>query len=152
MCTLARNLHPSCFFFSSRRRHTRWHCDWSSDVCSSDLDGAGTGGDHNFGAADFYTAAEIDDSAFGLELAAGQLEGLRDAHDFAHAFEQLEIAMVEVAMDADGAEDGVRFAGGTMNVKAAGDEAVDDMLDLGVGGPFLHHDDHGRCLLSWTFR
>src|SRR5690242_21235724 len=33
---------PSCpdsrFFFSSRRRHTRLTCDWSSDVCSSDLD------------------------------------------------------------------------------------------------------------------
>src|SRR5690625_5408161 len=26
-----------CFFFSSRRRHTRWPRDWSSDVCSSDL-------------------------------------------------------------------------------------------------------------------
>src|SRR5690242_20944826 len=29
-----RNLY---FFFSSRRRHTRLTCDWSSDVCSSDL-------------------------------------------------------------------------------------------------------------------
>src|SRR5580692_9534473 len=29
------------FFFSSRRRHTRFDCDWSSDVCSSDLDGPG---------------------------------------------------------------------------------------------------------------
>src|SRR5437016_471800 len=27
----------SCFFFSSRRRHTRLVSDWSSDVCSSDL-------------------------------------------------------------------------------------------------------------------
>src|SRR2546427_7551660 len=27
------------FFFSSRRRHTRFDCDWSSDVCSSDLGG-----------------------------------------------------------------------------------------------------------------
>src|SRR5947207_8730558 len=27
----------SFFFFSSRRRHTRSLCDWSSDVCSSDL-------------------------------------------------------------------------------------------------------------------
>src|SRR5260221_6595712 len=27
----------SPFFFSSRRRHTRSLCDWSSDVCSSDL-------------------------------------------------------------------------------------------------------------------
>src|SRR2546430_10214327 len=36
-----------CFFFSSRRRHTRFDCDWSSDVCSSDLrdglPGAGRG-------------------------------------------------------------------------------------------------------------
>src|SRR2546430_4756905 len=29
----------SFFFFSSRRRHTRFDCDWSSDVCSSDLTG-----------------------------------------------------------------------------------------------------------------
>src|SRR5256886_6056059 len=27
---------PMRFFFSSRRRHTRFDCDWSSDVCSSD--------------------------------------------------------------------------------------------------------------------
>src|SRR5256885_7359701 len=27
-----------CYFFSSRRRHTRLQGDWSSDVCSSDLD------------------------------------------------------------------------------------------------------------------
>src|SRR5690606_40300892 len=30
-----------CFFFSSRRRHTRCSRDWSSDVCSSDLDSLG---------------------------------------------------------------------------------------------------------------
>src|SRR5690625_5456074 len=29
------------FFFSSRRRHTRWPRDWSSDMCSSDLDQTG---------------------------------------------------------------------------------------------------------------
>src|SRR5207248_4886928 len=37
-----------CFFFSSRRRHTRSYGDWSSDVCSSDLDrvdGPGAWGD-----------------------------------------------------------------------------------------------------------
>src|SRR6266487_3490762 len=32
-----------CFFFSSRRRHTRWTGDWSSDVCSSDLPQDGDG-------------------------------------------------------------------------------------------------------------
>src|SRR5260221_8228166 len=31
------------FFFSSRRRHTRSLCDWSSDVCSSDLGSGGAG-------------------------------------------------------------------------------------------------------------
>src|SRR5690606_41192252 len=30
-------VHLSLFFFSSRRRHTRFSRDWSSDVCSSDL-------------------------------------------------------------------------------------------------------------------
>src|SRR5205085_8871270 len=33
-----------CFFFSSRRRHTRFDCDWSSDVWSSDLTDRGLGG------------------------------------------------------------------------------------------------------------
>src|SRR5215211_1556924 len=32
-----RYIHLFFFFFSSRRRHTRSLCDWSSDVCSSDL-------------------------------------------------------------------------------------------------------------------
>src|SRR5690348_17900910 len=36
-CTWVR--YVFCFFFSSRRRHTRWTGDWSSDVCSSDLVG-----------------------------------------------------------------------------------------------------------------
>src|SRR5690606_40499325 len=32
-----KSLIPASFFFSSRRRHTRFSRDWSSDVCSSDL-------------------------------------------------------------------------------------------------------------------
>src|SRR5260370_3322054 len=35
--------HLTCFFFSSRRRHTRFKCDWSSDVCSSDLTSSNAG-------------------------------------------------------------------------------------------------------------
>src|SRR2546422_4497150 len=36
-------LYSACFFFfSSRRRHTRCSRDWSSDVCSSDLQTRGT--------------------------------------------------------------------------------------------------------------
>src|SRR5207253_4480894 len=34
------------FFFSSRRRHTRWPRDWSSDVCSSDLTSYVSAGDY----------------------------------------------------------------------------------------------------------
>src|SRR5260370_25940220 len=45
-----------CFFFSSRRRHTRFKCDWSSDVCSSDLSEEGI-------ASWFYapSAADVDE-------------------------------------------------------------------------------------------
>src|SRR5690606_40794724 len=35
--------YSSVFFFSSRRRHTRFSRDWSSDVCSSDLQDIGVG-------------------------------------------------------------------------------------------------------------
>src|SRR2546430_6458397 len=39
VCSVALDCRGSCFFFfSSRRRHTRFDCDWSSDVCSSDLE------------------------------------------------------------------------------------------------------------------
>src|SRR2546427_10805781 len=37
------------FFFSSRRRHTRFDCDWSSDVCSSDLIGDSLNEQNNLG-------------------------------------------------------------------------------------------------------
>src|SRR5207253_6899766 len=42
---LVRQLHYCYlfFFFSSRRRHTRWPRDWSSDVCSSHLADSGRG-------------------------------------------------------------------------------------------------------------
>src|SRR6266581_8240395 len=51
MCE-TRRLKRSFFFFSSRRRHTRWTGDWSSDVCSSDLDAQGFVGDLTAAAAE----------------------------------------------------------------------------------------------------
>src|SRR5882762_10940600 len=39
------------FFFSSRRRHTRFKCDWSSDVCSSDLEVQRIKGEGDYDAA-----------------------------------------------------------------------------------------------------
>src|SRR2546430_15360474 len=44
------------FFFSSRRRHTRFDCDWSSDVCSSDLYTLHPG--HQSGVIDFHKTDE----------------------------------------------------------------------------------------------
>src|SRR5262245_66343470 len=38
--SIAEGTITKCFFFSSRRRHTRCLSDWSSDVCSSDLTAA----------------------------------------------------------------------------------------------------------------
>src|SRR2546430_3735682 len=47
------------FFFSSRRRHTRFDCDWSSDVCSSDLE-----------EAEQWTDQELRDRVPGRDLGA----------------------------------------------------------------------------------
>src|SRR3712207_8260240 len=40
MSDVLHSRHLRFFFFSSRRRHTRYWRDWSSDVCSSDLGNA----------------------------------------------------------------------------------------------------------------
>src|SRR2546430_5704475 len=66
------------FFFSSRRRHTRFDCDWSSDVCSSDLNLGRTGaafGTDSAAASTFLvnlaataTGANIPTSAIGLTV------------------------------------------------------------------------------------
>src|SRR2546430_17557922 len=53
------------FFFSSRRRHTRFDCDWSSDVCSSDL------------AVVTGRAVEGDVAGARLDLADGELRDRR---------------------------------------------------------------------------
>ena len=107
------------------------------------FDGTRTGGDDHIGAADFYAAAKIDDGAFRFELSAGQFERLGDAHDFAHALQQLKVAMIEIAVYADCAEYGVRCAGGAMHIEAVRHQFVDDVLNLGVRCALLHDDDHG---------
>src|SRR5256886_7743736 len=47
------------FFFSSRRRHTRFDCDWSSDVCSSDLHRRGIHYSNRFGSFSRVGIAEL---------------------------------------------------------------------------------------------
>src|SRR5439155_9365275 len=48
----------SVFFFSSRRRHTRWPRDWSSDVCSSDLGAFGRGSSIASGISAYFAVNE----------------------------------------------------------------------------------------------
>src|SRR5947207_2816231 len=59
-------LHVVYFFFSSRRRHTRSLCDWSSDVCSSDRPShrvTGNRRDEVRGAGWEYVHVAIDDAS-----------------------------------------------------------------------------------------
>src|SRR5437762_336355 len=67
-----RTLYHILFFFSSRRRHTRYIGDWSSDVCSSDLGKSKvlvllTDGVNNKGTVDPRTAGEAA-AAFGIKI------------------------------------------------------------------------------------
>src|SRR5215211_7625289 len=70
------------FFFSSRRRHTRSLCDWSSDVCSSDLVDARAGpgpGDvvrHAAGEQERLLSDERDLAAHACEVELSQVDAV----------------------------------------------------------------------------
>src|SRR5690606_39604831 len=57
------------FFFSSRRRHTRFSRDWSSDVCSSDL------ASHYFGDPAGIIRARIGDLEHYVSIVSGPADG-----------------------------------------------------------------------------
>src|SRR5688572_33340993 len=59
------------FFFSSRRRHTRFDCDWSSDVCSSDLEEFLEHGGVMHGLAQYEESVRVPLVLWGPELPAG---------------------------------------------------------------------------------
>src|SRR5260221_10294352 len=61
------------FFFSSRRRHTRSLCDWSSDVCSSDL-GAAQMVDNARGVQHVFAGSQVLDAAGIVHHLRGALE------------------------------------------------------------------------------
>src|SRR5882762_4180266 len=89
------------FFFSSRRRHTRFKCDWSSDVCSSDLQfleddgGARDRLEHEhlaaldaFGDGDFALARQQRDGAHLAQVHAHRVVRL-----FEHPGREIEVAL-----------------------------------------------------------
>src|SRR6266478_2549538 len=94
------------FFFSSRRRHTRFDCDWSSDVCSSDLD------DVDAHALPFDAGAfgEDGNAALALEI-AGVERPLGDLLVFAHSarlpeqlVDQRRLAVIDMGDNGDVAD------------------------------------------------
>src|SRR5690606_40944421 len=69
------------FFFSSRRRHTIFSRDWSSDVCSSDLANINVGGEDYLAtydtsltvtASDFVTTHSADLAELGISVSANE--------------------------------------------------------------------------------
>src|SRR5690606_29021107 len=71
-----------CFFFSSRRRHTRFSRDWSSDVCSSDLDRPVAAADPVISSTSrFCTVSCIQVPAFDTRLATDHQRMLRWRRD-----------------------------------------------------------------------
>src|SRR5690606_39293138 len=85
------------FFFSSRRRHTRFSRDWSSDVCSSDLavsprNGQRLHSDRGLAPADKRcietSLAQVQNFAISLD-GFGTGEGVSRKRPFGHADEQI---------------------------------------------------------------
>src|SRR5260370_28841094 len=153
------------FFFSSRRRHTRFKCDWSSDVCSSDLDisehrrGAderhGLGGraegearaDHRIARA--YSLGHEHhqqriSAARACHRMAGTAEGRERRFELSHLGTENELTMVEHA--GDPAIDAV-----TKPAALGGD--VDERNRCGVEpGVLIHGAEHGPVMSNYSPR
>src|SRR6185295_10281186 len=86
------------FFFSSRRRHTRYWRDWSSDVCSSDLDEFG--GDVTAGTANLDVTVDFGSARVKPYVGAGIGLGYIDT-DFGNETETLGNLIGGVQFDLD---------------------------------------------------
>src|SRR2546430_13019720 len=86
------------FFFSSRRRHTRFDCDWSSDVCSSDLYAA---------RGDPELAARVQRLLAPLAVAADHSWGLDHGSwsVLKHVFPDASVPVVQLSIDETRAAD-----------------------------------------------
>src|SRR5207237_2801377 len=101
---------------SSRRRHTRFKCDWSSDVCSSDL---------------LTGAADMDDVRLVMEQATQAMAA--EVADHAHAL-RLDEALDRMS-DVAGGGAGLHRSDAAHHRFEIGRASCRERLDiLGVGG------------------
>src|SRR6266853_2291482 len=105
------------FFFSSRRRHTSFDCDWSSEVCSSDLEYAGA----TRGAADFRQSIRPEDlERFDRAFASGDdVEVRLRRHDGEYRW-----FLVRMAPTADGKRGGANTDVHDLKREAAASERM----------------------------
>src|SRR5688572_18387897 len=95
------------FFFSSRRRHTRFGCDWSSDVCSSDLESRHSSADNS----------DVRSKVAGERRQEGCIERALDAPEVLQAGRGLIHVRVELA-EREGFEPSVPFRAHTLSKRA----------------------------------
>src|SRR3989454_12733335 len=113
-----------CFFFSSRRRHTRLQGDWSSDVCSSDLKG------------DVDAADEVPHRRLGQEVRRGEVVLTRLVELRIHALvvrPRREVATRDADAEGGGAELPGPLLGGEVgdgHLAQLGEAAVFDVAGL----------------------
>src|SRR5690625_7137485 len=84
------------FFFSSRRRHTRWPRDWSSDVCSSDLTATVNDPQRMAKFVSFINAPGVADPELAWVPERGQMRpaGEMDTHTAPDPVRARELAMI----------------------------------------------------------
>src|SRR5256884_8019256 len=92
----------SLFFFSSRRRHTRCSRDWSSDVCSSDLNGT-----TDFDRTNFYETLPSNQLALALWLESDRMGYLPDKLDQANLSNQQDVVRNERRQSMENAPYGI---------------------------------------------
>src|SRR6201996_7252382 len=145
----------SCFFFfSSRRRHTRFDCDWSSDVCSSDLgvlDDVGDVGsaDAGGGFEEVEAAVRVGADELGVSDPVVQAQAAKGCGVDVEEFAGFVAGAIESACGEDAAgvhgvegrlavlvrrgEDDTAVPGDAFDVEdVAGDEALDEVVGGGI--------------------
>ena len=123
--------------------------DRGLDELFAALDRAGAGDDHEAVAADLH-AADLDHGRLRLDLGAGELVRLEDRDDLLDAGERLERLQAGLAaLVPDRADDVALDAVDDVGLVAEVADPLEDLVQLSLGRPLAHDDDHDRPLYPW---